>query len=56
MTYTLWISDAKDLDICEEGNDLLRFGGLSWNETMLLMQIALQRGFLCILDAAGQEA
>ena len=57
MKCTVWISNAKELDeICDEGNSLIRFTGLSWGEATPLIQAAFGQGYLCIMDNEEAEA
>lgn len=57
MKCTVWISNAKELDeICDEGNSLIRFTGLSWDEATPLIQAAFGQGYLCIMDNEEAEA
>ena len=54
-TFTVWLSNADDLNELVE-SDLLRFVGMTWDESLKLFERALAQGFICIIVEEEQEA
>lgn len=54
-TFTCWVSNADDLNELVE-SDLLRYIGLTWDESMRLFERSLAQGFVCIMVEEEQEA
>ena len=55
--YCVMISNADNVsEAFEVGNDLLRFNGLPWDESLQLVKYALGQGYFAVLSKNRLEA